>query len=374
MRIHAINAFEGDSLLLESTAPIPAFALIDAGPRGTYEKHVRAYLQRKVGDGGAIEAVIVSHVDMDHIAGVLDLVADVERAKVDGDPEPFKILDLWHNSFAATIDDDRGTVAAGIREMATLAGRAQLTLGETSIALLGIREGALLRRHALKLGIPINGAFSGEVISPDELTSSEWTLGDIKLQIIGPTNANLVELRTKWKKWINDNLEAFAEGDRRAMANADDSIPNLSSIVILATSPQGSALLTGDARGDHILQGLEAAGLLDTQSCLHVNVLKLQHHGSERNVTPKFFEQITADLYLVSADGKHGNPDFNTLKWLVEAAHKQGRNPDIVCTNRTASTDRLLAELPDDQFGYRLHLRAENEDAIILDLTRNPVI
>ena len=42
-------------------------------------------------------------------------------------------------------------------------------------------------------------------------------------------------------------------------------------------------LLTGDARGDDVLAGLREAGLL-RRSPLHVDVLKLPHHGSDRNV------------------------------------------------------------------------------------------
>jgi beta-lactamase superfamily II metal-dependent hydrolase len=371
MRIHAINAFEGDSLLLEAAG---RFALIDAGPRGTYETHVRDYLRDAI-RGAPLEAVIVSHVDIDHIAGVLDLVADIERARADGEAPPFEVKDLWHNSFAATIDDDQGNVSAGLREMATMAGRAQVALASAPIALLGIHEGAMLRRLALKLGIPINGAFGGgKLISPDELVDPTWSIGDVELRVVGPTDANLRALREKWREWIEDNIEAFAEGEVEAMANADRSVPNLSSIVFLAANADGTALLTGDARGDHIVQGLEAAGLLDGDGKLHVSVLKLQHHGSDRNVTKRFFENITADLYLVSADGKNGNPDFKTLQWIVETAHEQNREPTIVATNRTESTDRLLNDFPPAQFGYRLAIRPADRHAIVVDVASASVV
>jgi beta-lactamase superfamily II metal-dependent hydrolase len=374
MRIHAINAFEGDSLLLEARGNDPKYALIDGGPRGTYEAHLRGYLNDRVGAGGSLEAVIVSHVDIDHIAGVMDLLADLERAGADGEDPPFKVTDLWHNSFAATIDDDQGSLSAGIREMATMAGRAQTALASTSIALLGIREGALLRRLALKLGIGLNAAFEGKLVAPDELIDPRWNLADVSVQVVGPTDANLRALRAEWRQWIEDHLDAFAEGDLQAMANADQSIPNLSSIILLASDADGSALLTGDARGDHILQGLVAANLLDGEGKLHVHVLKLQHHGSDRNVTKDFFRTVTADLYLVSADGKNGNPDFNTLKWLVDVAHEQGRRPVIVATNRTQSTDRLLAERPPAEFGYRLEVRPETADAIVVDVAAADIV
>ncbi|HYO70712.1 MAG TPA: hypothetical protein VEU33_31995 [Archangium sp.] len=50
-----------------------------------------------------------------------------------------------------------------------------------------------------------------------------------------------------------------------------------------------------------------------------MDVLKLQHHGSVRNVTPEFFERVVADHYVISANGKHDNPDVETLEMLAEA-------------------------------------------------------
>jgi hypothetical protein len=77
-------------------------------------------------------------------------------------------------------------------------------------------------------------------------------------------------------------------------------------------------LLTGDARGDDILEGLTTAGLLGSGRC-HVDLLKIPHHGSDRNVSTEFFRQVTADHYVVSANGQNGNPDVAMLQMLSEA-------------------------------------------------------
>lgn|GEM_PF-3464374 len=122
--------------------------------------------------------------------------------------------------------------------------------------------------------------------------------------------------------------------NRRALTHAaeyaDTSVFNLSSIVILAESTgQGGTmrrmLLTGDARGDHILEGLEAAKLLKDRKC-HVDLLKLPHHGSNRNLERDFFKSVTADHYVVSSNGERfDNPDQDTLEWLAEA--RKGTGP-----------------------------------------------
>jgi beta-lactamase superfamily II metal-dependent hydrolase len=77
-------------------------------------------------------------------------------------------------------------------------------------------------------------------------------------------------------------------------------------------------LLTGDARGDHVMRGLQDAGVL-TGATAHFDVLKVPHHGSDRNVTVDFFRRLPADHYIVSGNGKHGNPEIETLRMLAEA-------------------------------------------------------
>ena len=48
---------------------------------------------------------MVSHVDDDHIQGILDLTKEMVDAHVDGKPLLLKICSVWHNTF----DDIIGT-------------------------------------------------------------------------------------------------------------------------------------------------------------------------------------------------------------------------------------------------------------------------
>lgn len=58
--------------------------------------------------------------------------------------------------------------------------------------------------------------------------------------------------------------------------------------------------------------------MLENGRC-HVDLLKIPHHGSDRNVSTEFFRQVTANHYVVSANGQHGNPDVAMLQMLSEA-------------------------------------------------------
>jgi len=49
-----------------------------------------------------------------------------------------------------------------------------------------------------------------------------------------------------------------------------------------------------------------------------IDILKLPHHGSDRDLTEDFVKQFPARHYVISANGKNGNPDPPALRALVE--------------------------------------------------------
>ena len=56
---------------------------------------------------------------------------------------------------------------------------------------------------------------------------------------------------------------------------------------------------------------------------MHVDLLKIPHHGSQHNSTKKFFQQVTADIYVVSGDHvKFPKPHKDTMKWLADDARR----------------------------------------------------
>lgn len=370
LRLHVLQARYGDCLLLEFGTPsAPNYILIDGGPPRTYEAHLRGALQRlaaRPGSAPRLDLVVLSHVDNDHVVGLLDLTSELREQRVNGQPETVEIGALWHNAFSDTIGRDNDLEARLAAAMA-VASQANMALTSTGIALMGIGEGRQLRRDALLLGVPVNEGFPGGMVSVDT-APGDIPLGELTLRVVGPTSDNLEELQEEWEEWLEDHAEEIASGDPLLAAMADRSVPNLSSIMLLARSEGKTILLTGDGRGDHLLQGLRQAELLDQGGTLHVDVLKVAHHGSDRNATRRFFRKVTADQYVISADGLHGNPDLATLIWIVEAACEDGRQIEILVTNETPSTQKLLEEYPPDEYGYQLTILDPGASTLTLEL------
>jgi beta-lactamase superfamily II metal-dependent hydrolase len=350
-KLHVIQAQFGDSLLLEfGTAGTPRYILIDGGPPGNYTADLRDALAQVPGVGGKLDLLLLSHIDNDHIIGVLDLLADLEDDQVSGRPLRLQVEQLWHNSFDRTLDPD-GTITQQLQAVMSMAGAANMAMPFATDAFFGVREGNRLRLAAQKLKVRQNPGFKDDLIMVD--TSPEpISFGPLELRIAGPTQANLKALRKKWLEWLAETSQQIAT-DPSTAAMVDRSVPNLSSIVLLATCDGKTVLLTGDARGDHILQGLTKAGLAESGK-FHVDVLKVQHHGSSRNSDKKFFTALTADTYVISANGKYGNPDFETLQWIASAAKARKQPISIVVTNETESTRQLLAQLDPETHGYEL--------------------
>jgi hypothetical protein len=367
LKLRVVQAAFGDCLILEMGTPAaPRYILIDGGPPKVYERHLRGELQKIAASGGKLDLMILSHVDNDHIIGLLDFTSELREQKAAGKPRLIGVDGLWHNSFSDTISKG-ADIETRMSAMMAAAGAAAGTMTLSSMAVLGIGEGRKLRTDARLLGIPVNQGFSrGSIIVDD--APPPVVVDDVTMRIVGPTQANLDELKEAWKKWLDKHADGIAAGDPQVAAMADDSVPNLSSIMLLLECQGKTLLLTGDGRGDHLLQGLKQARLLDTKGKLHVNVLKLPHHGSDRNVDRRFFETITADQYIMSADGRHGNPDLATCIWIVEAAKKQKRKIEIIATNDTDSTRKLVANYKPATYGYKLTIMPPNAHSMTINV------
>ncbi len=281
-----------------------------------------------------------------------------------GRPPRVKIAGVWHNSFQKSLDPN-GEIVQRLQTLMTMAGSASIAMPMTAGTFFGVKEGNRLRILAKKLKLPMNKGFQDDLVL---LETAPGTLkfGKLTLRVVGPNQANLDALRDDWLAWLAKTEEKMA-ADPTTLANADKSVPNLSSIVLLAECDGKTILLTGDARSDHTLEGLKHAGLL-TDGKLHLNVLKVAHHGSSRNHTAKFFKTITADKYVISANGKDDNPDFDTLKWIVEAAKSAGRQIEIVATNNTPSIKKIKQTHKPADFGYTLTIKPTADHTIAVDL------
>src|SRR5207253_2399345 len=118
-------------------------------------------------------------------------------------------------------------------------------------------------------------------------------------------------------------LETKELGDRKKVTP-----PNLASIMLYVTDNDRKMLMTGDGHGDDIIKGLEFLGVLPKNGSLHVDLLKVQHHGSEHNMPKNFPTRITADHYVFCGNGFAGNPEPDVVNLLFNSRTRNKNGPD----------------------------------------------
>jgi hypothetical protein len=328
-----LNAAHGDAILLSWGAP-PRLALFDGGPTGSFElalgprlRALRAERIQAEEDPLPLDLVSVSHIDDDHIAGIVRLLTDLRRKERDGLTPPFRVERMWHNSFEELVAAAPASVGASVQDIEDEVGR--MSRASTVVA-ASVNQGRDVRDLARALRVAGNAPFGGPVIGG--LTTS---LHGLAFTVVAPEQAALGKLENKWRETKQRQDPSVLEA-----AFTDRSIPNLSSICTVLGGPAGRALLTADARGDRVMDGLEALGLLAPRGTVHFDVLQVPHHGSDNNADQGFYERVSADHYVISADGvAHDHPSPDTLEWIVNARGSDGyaihlTNPIPAATSR----------------------------------------
>ena len=77
--------------------------------------------------------------------------------------------------------------------------------------------------------------------------------------------------------------------------------------------------------GDKLKSARKRLGLTQFQIAMRTGIGPKSTSAFEKR-RAGLFEMITADAYVFSGDGKHGNPERATLEWLTEARGKEAEH------------------------------------------------
>ena len=396
MAIFSLEAFQadhGDSLLIHyGDRKKPHFILIDGGPKSTtFSANTAARLNQlkdrfPTDDGKlCLDMVMVSHIDDDHIDGLLAMTGFLLECRDDQQPLPYEIRTCWFNSFDEILGNRDEQVFTGlVNHVQTAAVDGSFPEMDTNdqygaAVVAGVNQGRRLRRDLTNLQIPLNAWPKQQPVDDVERMVVRPSAGrltipwdnHLKLTILAPDAKRLKRLHKTWDDAIKTRptLKTLAQ----LAAYNDNSVANLSSIVVLAECGGKSMLLTGDARGDDVVAGAQAADLLQDET-LPVDLLKLPHHGSDRNVTTDFFRKFPASHYVVSGNGEHGNPELvRTIEHMLEPAR---RTDDFTLhlTNRTGVHDfghkvaDYLKRKTKRNRDYAVNFRDDEQPSVIVNL------
>lgn len=332
MRIINLPALNGDCILVEFQTS--HYILIDGGYVDTYENYLLPTLKEIESRGGKLDVVVVTHIDGDHISGIIRLLEDM----------PIGIGEIWYNGYrhiqsvAVTTEDKETFVHRSICK------ESQSEECKPISAKQGCTLSALIARN----GIPWNIPWKGNTI----MAPMSFTLGDAIIHVLSPNNEDIGALESFWKKrLIKDGLLKKAHSEEfwddayefslskdmpgfhlhekkvsksydllklcKEAYEPDGSASNGSSISFVLETKGKRLLFLGDSHSETVVVSLRA--LYGEEKVPYIfDAVKLSHHGSYNNNSPELIKLIVSDKWLVSTNGdKYNHPDMPTLAHII---------------------------------------------------------
>lgn len=283
--IEMINVGEGDSFLLTLDDPngSEAYVLIDGGNRGKEDNmisHIKYYA------GGHIHLVIGTHLDDDHIGGLIKIVDSLSIDKL--------ILNTPGNF------DKWLSIRDALKKFVKVASITKLEKG--------IAAANELLESAKRKQIPVEHAYQGK----------SWSCGDVILEVLSPTEEML---QNAWaEKILEDISDLQKNAGRQFLVEAGIQAPpttlsNDASIIIeLRYKENPHGLLTGDAGANVIREATKGKAY---------PFLKVPHHGSKTGLDEELVKQISPKTaYIPVGENPHGHPNIEILDLLKNQGAK----------------------------------------------------
>ncbi|NEW69892.1 ComEC/Rec2 family competence protein [Streptomyces rhizosphaericus] len=327
IRLTMLPGEDGDCLLLEyGNSGFVRRILVDGGRTDTYP----LIKPKLAGLNGFIDVLVVTHVDQDHILGVLALLNDPER--------PVKFGDVWFNGFDHLLDTEG----------------------------FGAQDGEKLTTTLIQQDIPWNAAFTGRSIEVGRPVT--WFDDGSVVEILSPDRGQLEKLAPVWVKECTEHglipgrdplmvpevpgFERFGPVDVDALATSpfepDTSKTNPTSIGLLFEFEGTRIILTGDADDRRLVSSILPRAMAHGGK-LKVDAFKVPHHGSDHNISNKLLELVDCRQYLISTNGaRHAHPDEIAMARILKHG---SANKEIVFNYRDRAARWDVQNLK-DRFDY----------------------
>jgi len=359
--VEMLPAKHGDALLVEyGDENRTRRILIDGGPLGAYAAVEKRLSELPAGDQ-AVELLVVTHVDTDHIEGIIRMLAMPEQ------DWPILVKEVWFNGWRH------------IEEARDLGGRE----GEFMSALIHYR-----------LNDRWNTKFKSKAVRCGSVDNDQVTLADkMKLTMLSPDSDALAALQKDWEKsakqWEINPGDLATAWDQLVEANkfhpgaeltlgpddltdklrdllkgTDRSKANRSSIAFIAEFGDKSCVFLGDAHMCVVCDSLKRLGYSKAKP-LKVDAVKLSHHGSKNNITKDFLELVDATHWLFSSNGdQHDHPDKEAVEAVITGAIS---DPTLWFNYRTGFTEKWEQDAyPKGR--YRANYPDQGEEGIVVKL------
>lgn len=333
--------------------------LIDGGPPAMVD-----LLRRRIHavSPARFDLLVVSHLDADHIGGIVGLAA----AKT----FPASFADVWFNGY-------KHLPAAPARDYEQAMSLTEVLSGESGDTVL-----------------PWNIAWDGEaVVRPDDdrlnakqpadlpLKETDWGL---RITLLSPTPKRLTSLWRGWDAYLQKvragepslqpyqqrgrSLEVVSDLEELAATTStkDNTAANGSSIAFLLEYGGKSCLFAADAFATVLYPAVSRLAAIRCVDRLEIDAFKVPHHGSQANVLPQLFEFVHSRHYLISTSGaRFEHPHDVAMARIITFG---GRGQTLWFNYATELTTRWSQKSLLNRYGYRVKYPDTSGGGITLTL------
>ena len=375
IKIHTFQAYDGDCFLVTVYEPKKEVnLLIDCGNSETYHNSIKPYLLDMSKQRRKIDYLILSHIHSDHIGGAIPLLLDNGSAD---DPKIIEISNVIYTGFLGLnleLYEKKDCTAQEKRIYQGIISQGQAVLGKN------ITEKQITLNEELCISkLLIQGNYNWNAWNKNELgvvvadSQMKIDIGNQSyIQFISPNREQLRRMNKKWElyvkriynripnidnlhirnafeafQWIINNVD-YENVQEMVSANVltkekiermatsrysyDYTDENMESIAFVLVCGNKKMLFLSDANIEVCRKNLEQ---IYGNTPLKINLIKLPHHGSKRNISMRFLKQYYSDSYLISAGETKLRPSMETIAMILVNDYEENKKIYIVNRNQT---------------------------------------
>ena len=350
MKAKFLQANNGDCIILnfKDSDGCQRNVIIDGGTSSTYQykgkkgKIENGALKEALETIDNIDLLIITHIDDDHIAGILKWFENDNNAHE-------KVRRIWFNS---------GELISEIFD------KQPKTNFEPIIKVIKDKD------TSVNQGVKFNKIIKQHNIWEEKLICSLQVIeifNGTKFTILSPNNNSLEKLLTKWKKEDKTLNTSKSDDYNIPLKNhikndefeEDTSIPNGSSIAFIFECEGKKALFLGDSYPSIIIENLKQLNYSNNNK-LEVEFVKLSHHGSKSNTNYDLLEMINTNKYIISTNGNgHKHPHKQCLARIIN-----NNNHAELFFNYKSLSEKIFLEEDFAEFKHFKVISIDNEVVI----------
>ena len=321
-----LPAYNGDSILIKTFDENNEefIILVDGGTPSTFDYS----LKKKITSISKINLLVLTHIDSDHIGGLIRFFKNSLIDKIEIDEiwinQPDSECDQTTNEKALISVRQSENLKVLIKKKKPYSKIREITIADNVINIKG------LEFTILSPTVEIKDKFY-EVYEKEKALLKQENL-----------EVNISSSIANYSK----SLKELNEIDFKPHSSINADIYNSSSIAFILKCPDVKLLFLADSRAEIIIERLKQLGH-NTENLLEVDYVKISHHGSLNNTSQKLLSLIKSNNYLISTNGgtsSHKHPSRETIARIVHKKNREEKLLNIYTNYKIADIKSRIGE------------------------------